>query len=140
MRHRERAVKFVRVCFGQIEKSQEQLEKILWTIGFHFQADGITSAGSPQFLLDSAQEVLCFFFVEIEVAVTRDAKSVDTIEDQTWKQFADVLFNERGEIDMLPRFVCALAPWQSDESRYHPRHLYDRMQRLAATTRLCPHE
>ena len=47
MRHRERPVQFVDVRFRQIVKLEQQFDEILWAIGFHFQADGVTAAGAP---------------------------------------------------------------------------------------------
>ncbi len=43
---------------GEMEKFEQQLAEILWTIGFHFQADGITPTRSPELLLDAAEKVL----------------------------------------------------------------------------------
>src|SRR6266568_1366899 len=102
MRHGKRPVQFVGICLGQIEKPQEQLEKIFRTIGFDFEADSITPTGAPQLLLDGAQKVLRFLIVDVEIAVACDAKSVRAIENQTGKQFANVLFDKRGEIDVIP--------------------------------------
>ena len=44
MRHGKRAVEFVSVCLCQFEEPQQQFEKILWTIGFNFEANGIAAA------------------------------------------------------------------------------------------------
>src|ERR1043165_8311907 len=107
MRHGNRPVQLVGVRVRQIEKPQEQLEKIFWTIGFDFEADGIALTGPPQLLLDGAQKVLRFFVVDVEIAVASDAKSVHAIKNQTGKQFADVLFYKRRQINVLPRFSHA---------------------------------
>ena len=39
------------VRFRQIEKLENQLEKIFQTIGFHFQPHGVATAGASRFLL-----------------------------------------------------------------------------------------
>ena len=109
MGHRERPVQFVNVGFGQIVKFHQQLGEIFGTIRFHFQPDRIALARTSQLLLDRSQKILRFFIVDIEIAVARDAKRVDCVENQTGKQFGDVLFDQRSEINIIPRFVIALA-------------------------------
>src|SRR5260370_31435712 len=102
MRHRKRAIQFVDIRFGQIEKNRQKLDEILRTIRLHFQTNGITAAGTPQLLLDCSKKILRFFLVDVEIAVAGHAKSVDRIENQTGKQFSDVLLNQRSEIDVFP--------------------------------------
>src|SRR5205823_7676829 len=82
MRHRKRAIELVEVGLLQIEKSEEQIAEIRWTIRFHLEANGIAAAGTPQFLLNRAQQVFRFFFVDVEIAVAGDAEGVHTVEDQ----------------------------------------------------------
>ena len=81
MRHRKRAIELVKVGLLQIEKSEEQVAEIRWTIRFHFQPNSIAAAGTPQFLLNSAQQVFRLFLVDVEIAITGDAKSVHAVED-----------------------------------------------------------
>ena len=47
MRHGKRTVEFVSVGLSQLEEPQQQLEKVLRTIGFHFQADRIAPTRAP---------------------------------------------------------------------------------------------
>src|SRR5215472_16912631 len=105
MCHRQRAIELVRVRFRQIEKLEKQLEKILWTINFHFQPYGVATAGASQFLLDGSQKILRFLIVNVEIAVAGDAKRVHAVQDQAGKQFTDVLLNKRCEINVFPWFV-----------------------------------
>ena len=51
--HRKWAVEFVSVSLCQIEEPQQQFENVFWTIGFHFEADGLAAARSPQLLFDA---------------------------------------------------------------------------------------
>src|SRR5215475_8121987 len=81
MRHRQRPIELVSVSFRQIEKLEKQLKKIFRTIGFHFKAHGIATTGTSQFLLDCSQKVLCFFIVNVEIAVAGDAKGVDAVQN-----------------------------------------------------------
>ena len=106
MGHRKRAVEFVEIGFGEIEKLEEQAREIFRAIRFHFQAHGVAAAGPPQFLLDAAQEVFGFFVVDVEIAVARDAKGVHAVEDQAGEKIGDVLFDQRREIDVIPRLVA----------------------------------
>ncbi len=117
VRHRERSVEFVKIGFAQIEKLEKQFAKILRAICFHFQTDRVAAARTPQFLLDAAQKIFRFFFVDIEIAVPRDAKSVHAIENQAGKRSRDVMFDERREINVIPRFVFAFAARHEDQSR-----------------------
>ena len=65
---------------------------------------------------------------------------MDLIQDQAGKQFTDVLSDKGGEINVLPRFVRALAAWQGDQTRYRPGHLHDGVQRFATSLQFCPHQ
>src|SRR4030095_113684 len=138
MGHGKRTIEFIGVRFGEVEKPQEQFEKILRTIGFDFQAHSVPLTGASQFLFDGAQKIRRFFFVDVEIAIARHAKGMYAVQDQPREQFANVLFDERSEIDVLPRFAGAFATWQWNEPRYCTRHLHDGMQRFAATLRFCP--
>ncbi len=109
MRHRKRAIELVEVGLLQIEKSEEQVAEIWWTIRFHFQPNGIAATGTPQFLLNRAQQVFRFFFVDVEIAVAGNAKGVHAIEDEAGKKIGDVMFDERGEVNVIPRLVFAFA-------------------------------
>ena len=62
------------------------------------------------------------------------------IENQTGKQLADVLLDERCEVNVFPRLVRAAAARQKDEPRHDSRHLHDRVQWVAPPARLCSYE
>src|SRR4029077_14993955 len=109
MRHRKRAIELVEVGFLQIEKSEEQVAEIWWTIRFHFQPNGIAAAGTPQFLLNRPQQVFRLFLVNVEIAVAGNAERVHAIEDEPGEKLGDVMFNERGEVNVIPRLVIAFA-------------------------------
>src|ERR1700730_7958220 len=109
MRHRKRSIHLVNVVLAQIEKLEEQFAKLSRAIRLYFQPHGVTATRPPQFLLDGAQQILCLLLVDVEIAVARDAKGMHAIEDQTWKKLADVLFNERSQINIIPRFVFAFS-------------------------------
>ena len=81
MRHGQRPIEFVNVHVRQIEKFEEQLAEIARAIGFHFETDGVAAARPAQFLFDGAKEIFRFFFLDVEIAVARDAKGVDAVED-----------------------------------------------------------
>src|SRR4030095_79769 len=89
MRHRKRAIEFVSVSLCQVEEPQQQFQNIFRTIRFYFEPNSIASTGAPQFLLDRAEQVFRFLLVYIQIAVARDPKRVDLIQDQAGKQFAD---------------------------------------------------
>ena len=130
--HRERAVEPVQIHFAEIEKLEEQFAEILRAIRLHFEPDRIAAARSPQFLLDAAQEVVGFFLVDVEIAVSGDAKSVRAIEDQAGKEIGDVMFDERREINVVPRLVFAFAARHQNQARQDARHLHDGVEQLAA--------
>ena len=108
MRHRERAIELVEVGLLQIEKGEEQVAEICRTIRFHFQSNGIAAAGTPQFLLNRAQQILRFFFVDVEIAIAGNAKGVDAVENEAGEKLGDVMFDERGEVNVIPGLVMAL--------------------------------
>src|SRR5437588_4458789 len=54
VRHRKRAIELVKIGLLQIEKGEEQVAEIWWTIRFHFKPNSIAAAGTPQFLLNRA--------------------------------------------------------------------------------------
>ena len=132
MRHRERPVQPVKIGLAQIEELQQQLAKIFRAIGLHFQTNGVAAAGTPQFMFDAAQKIFGFFLVDVEIAVPGHAKSVHAIENQPGKQLGDVMFDEGGEINVIPRFVLAFAAGHQDQARQHARHLDDGVKQLAA--------
>ena len=138
VRHRKRPVESVEIGLAQIEKLEEQFAKILRAIRFHFEPHGVAAARTPQFLLDAAQKIFGFFLVDVEIAVARDAKGVHAIENQTGKKIGDVMFDERSEINVIPRFVFALAARHEDQARQDARHLHDGMQRFAASLGRAP--
>ena len=132
VRHRERTVDAVEIRLAEIEIGEELLAEIARAICFHFEANGVAAARPSQLLLDAAEEIIRFFFVDVEIAVSRHAKGVHAIEDQAGKQVGDVVFNQRRQVDVFPRLVIAFAPRHLDQSRQHPRHLHDRVERLAS--------
>ena len=135
MRHRSRTVEPVEIGLRQIEKLEQQFAKILWTIRFHFQTDGIAAAGTPQLLLDAAEQIFRFFLIDIEIAVARHAKGVHAIQNQTGKKIADVMFDQRREINVFPRFVFALCRGASESDaakRAAPARWRGAVRRLAA--------
>src|SRR2546423_14376556 len=105
MRHRERAIELVKIGLLQIEKSQEQIAEIRWAIRFHFEPNGIAATGTPQFLLNRAQQVFRLFLINVKIAVAGDAESMHAVEDEAGKKFSDVMFNERGEVNVIPGLV-----------------------------------
>src|SRR6266566_7421622 len=107
MSHRERAIELVEVCLLQIEKGEEQIAEVAWTIRFHLEPDGITTTGTPQFLLNRPQQVFRLFLVDVEIAITGDAERVHTVEDEAGKKFGDVMFDERREVDVIPGLIIA---------------------------------
>jgi hypothetical protein len=62
------------------------------------------------------------------------------VEDQSRKQFANVMFDERSEVDVFPRFTGAFAAREHNEPRDCSRYLYNGMKRRAATLRFRPNE
>ncbi len=133
VRHRNGTVQPVQVHFTELEKLEEQLAEIFRTIGPYFETDRIAPARTPQFLLDAAQEVIGFLLVNIEIAVPGDAERVRAIEEQAGEKVGDVMFDERREIDVIPRFVFALAARQQNQARQDARDLDNGMEGLAAT-------
>src|SRR2546430_17390683 len=107
MRHRERAIELVEVCLLQIEKGEEQIAEVAWTIRFYFEPDGITTTGTPQFLFDCAKQIFRFFFVDVEIAVAGDAEGAHTVEDEAGEKFADVMFDEPRQVDGIPGLISA---------------------------------
>src|SRR5206468_5813700 len=75
-----------------------------------------------------------------QIAITCDSKRMHLFQDETGKQFADVLFDEGGEMNGLPRLVRALATWQYDQTRYRPGYLHDGVERLATALQFCPNQ
>jgi len=53
------------------------------------------------------KQVLRLFLVDVEIAITGDAKGVDAVEDEAGKEFGDVMFDERGEVNVIPGLVVA---------------------------------
>src|SRR5438270_7936912 len=105
MSHRKRAIELVEACLLQIEKGEEQIAEVAWAIRFYFETHGITTTGSPQFLLNRPQQVFRFFLVDVEIAVAGDAESVHAVEHQAGKEFGDVMFDERGEVNVIPGLI-----------------------------------
>ncbi len=129
--HAQRAIEPVKIGFGQLEKAEQLLAHFARAIRFHFQAHGIAAARASQFLLDRAEEVLRFFLIDIEVAVSGHAKGVHVVEQQAREKVADEMFNQRREVDVVPRLVAGFAARHLDQARDHPRHLHDREERRA---------
>src|SRR5213075_1003613 len=78
--HGERTVQPVQIHFSEIEKLEKQFAEILRTIRRHFETDRVATAGTPQFLLDAAQEIIGFFLINVEIAIPGDPKSMRAIE------------------------------------------------------------
>src|SRR5947207_15906640 len=55
MRYRKRAIGLVEVGLLQIEKSEERVAEISWTIRLHFETTGVAATGTPKFLLNRTQ-------------------------------------------------------------------------------------
>src|SRR5205823_14463033 len=102
MRHRKWAIEFVSVSLRQVEEPQQQFQNIFWAIRFYFEPNSLASTRTPQLLLDGAQQVFSFLLIDVQVAIARDSKRVNLIQDQAGKQFSDVLFDKRGEVNVLP--------------------------------------
>src|SRR5437667_7209071 len=107
MSHRERAIELVEVCLLQIEKGEEQIAEVAGAIRLYFETHSIAATGTPQFLLNRPQQVFRLFLVDVEIAVTGDAESVDAVEHQAGKKFGDVMFDQRREVNVIPRLVVA---------------------------------
>src|SRR5688500_14793669 len=98
MRHGKRAVDLVQIHFAQVEKLEEQFAEILRTIGSHSEPERVAAAGSPQFLLDAAEQVVGFFFIDVKIAVPRHAKGMRAIENQAGKKVGDMMLDQGREI------------------------------------------
>src|SRR6266700_7280670 len=107
MRHRKQAIELVEVGLLQIKKSEEQIAEIWWTICFYFETYGIAATGAPQFLFDCAKQIFRFLFVDVEIAVARNAEGVHAVEHQAGKEFGDIMFDQRGEVNVIPGLVVA---------------------------------
>src|SRR6266404_2312828 len=123
MRHRERPIEPVKVGRLQVEKGEEQLAEIARTIRFDLKPNGLAATGATQLLLDRAQQVLRFFLVYVKIAVPRDPKGMDGVENQTREKVSDVMLDEGGQIDVFPWFIVVLAAGQQDHARDDPRDL-----------------
>jgi hypothetical protein len=88
----------------------------------HLDADGVASVAAAQLLLNGLEEVFCFFFVELEVPVSGDAKRGDGRDAQARKQLAHVAGDDVFEQDV--RAVTALSS-DFDEAGRSRGHLHD---------------
>ena len=107
----------------QVEKGEEQLAKIARTIRFDLEPNSLAATGAAQLLLDRAQQILRFFFVDVEIAVPRHAKGVDGVENQTREKVSDVMLDEGGQIDVFPWLIVVFAARQQDHAWDDPRDL-----------------
>jgi hypothetical protein len=140
MGHRERPIEFVKVCFRQLKKFQEEIGEVVRAIRFHFQPHGVAPARTPQLLLDAAQEVVRFLLVNVKVAVPRHAKSVHTVKQEAGKKIGHVLFDEGSEVNVIPTVVALLSARQMDQARDGARHLHDGVHRFATLFGPCPNK
>ena len=62
------------------------------------------------------------------------------VEDEAGEKIGHVLFDERGEVDVVPALVALVAARQVDQARDRARHLHDGVHRIAALFGSRPNE
>jgi hypothetical protein len=67
-----------------------------------FKSNGRSSVSFLEFFLDGQEEVVGFFFVDIEFAVPGDSCGPGAVDFHAWKNFRDEVTDQFGEKDELP--------------------------------------
>jgi hypothetical protein len=66
-----------------------------------FESNGCPSVSFLKFFLNGQEEVVGFFFVDIELAVSGDPGRPGTVDFHAWKNFRDEVTDQFGEKDEL---------------------------------------
>lgn len=72
------------------------------TILYEFESDGCPSVSFLKFFLNGKEEVVGFFFVDIELAVPGDPCGPGAVDFHAWENFRDEVADQFGEKDELP--------------------------------------
>jgi hypothetical protein len=67
-----------------------------------FETNGGSSISLLEFFLDREEEVVGFFFVDIELAVSGDPGGPRSVDFHTWENLGDEVADKFGEKDELP--------------------------------------
>jgi len=92
-------------------------------VGFHFhwaveaelESDGRASVSFLKFFFNGEEEIVSFFFVNIEFAVAGDAGGPSSDDLGSWENFTDEVADEIGEKDKL--FLGGILGRQGNEPR-----------------------
>lgn len=92
-------------------------------VGFHFygaieaefEANGCSAVSFLEFFFDSEEEVMGFFFVDIEFAIAGDAGGPSSDDFGSWENFTNEVADEIGEEDKL--FLGRILGGQRNEPR-----------------------
>jgi hypothetical protein len=92
-------------------------------VGFHFdraieaelESDGGAAVSFLEFFFDSEEEVMGFFFVDIEFAIAGDAGGPSSDDFGSWENFTNEVADEIGEEDKL--FLGGILGRQGNEAR-----------------------
>ncbi len=91
-------------------------------VGFHFdraieaelESDGGAAVSFLEFFFDGEEEVMGFFFVDIEFAIAGDAGGPSSDDFGSWKHFTNEVADEIGEKDKL--FLGGILGGQGNEA------------------------
>jgi hypothetical protein len=91
-------------------------------VGFHFdraieaelESDGGATVSFLEFFFDSEEEVMGFFFVDIEFAIAGDAGGPSSDDFGSWENFTNEVADEIGEEDKL--FLGGILGRQGNEA------------------------
>jgi hypothetical protein len=86
-----------------------------WAVEAEFEANGRASVSFLEFFFNSEEEIVSFFFVNIEFAVAGDAGGPSSDDFGSWENFIDEVADEIGEEDKL--FLGGVLGGQGNEAR-----------------------
>src|SRR5262249_50218981 len=105
MGHGKGTIQPVKIHFSQVEKLENQFAKFPGTIRGNFETNGVATAGTTQFLFDGPEKIICFLFVDVEIAVPCDAEGVRPVKNKTRKEIGNMVRNQGRKVNVFPWFV-----------------------------------
>ena len=116
----QRAVDDVQVVFRQVQRAEERRTDLRRAILFQFKPHGRALAAIVQFVFNRLEQIVGVFFVDVQLAVARDAEMPVTKDICARKQIGEVVADEMAEEDVILAWIVA---GQFHQPRQHARHL-----------------
>jgi hypothetical protein len=118
----ERAVDQVQIVLCQAQRAQQGLADCFGAIVIGFQADGVAFAAVVQFFFNGLEQIAAVLFVDVKLAVARDAKMPVAEDARAGKQIPQEMAHDLAQKNVIAPSVGAR---QFHHRRQNARRLHD---------------